>query len=497
VNELVLRVSSSICRSFAWSLAPARAVAIVATMSTVLALGYTAFLARDRRLFLPGATTSGHYQIEIACAECHTPFGGVDQKACERCHAAQLDESRDTHPASKFLDPRNAERLTAIDALHCVTCHREHAPEITVDVGVTQPIDYCSHCHRDIAAERPSHAGFSFASCSATGCHNFHDNRALWPDFIAEHLDDPVHLELAVVPLRSTGAPVRPAILETLPRREDSREHDAPRRKNASLPEAAAIALAPTGWIESAHALSGLACADCHGAPSPESGAPWEPAPDHERCRSCHESEVRGYLSGRHGMRLAVGLSALVPGMARLPVRAESLAREHGCATCHRAHRFDTRAAAVEACLECHDDEHSRAYIGSPHHELWLAESRGTALPGSGVSCATCHLPRVESRVDGNPATRVIHDQNDNLRPPEKMVRNVCLYCHGLGFSLDAIADPELARRGHRGIPARRIESIDMVRQHAEKSRETRSRNVSGEGSDGADAPLVGKESDS
>ena len=45
-------------------------------------LGIAGFLAfrltgEDRSLFLPAELTDGHYQIELACDACPTPFGGV------------------------------------------------------------------------------------------------------------------------------------------------------------------------------------------------------------------------------------------------------------------------------------------------------------------------------------------------------------------------------------------------------------------------------------
>ena len=134
---------------------------------------------------------------------------------------------------------------------------------------------------------------------------------------------------------------------------------------------------------------------------------------------------------------------------------------ELSCSSCHTDHRFDTKAAAVDACIACHDDEHTLAYKRSKHYELWLAERSGTGPAGSGVSCATCHLPRGhddEGRVVAQ------HNQNDNLRPNEKMVRTVCNHCHGVAFSIDALADPELIMQCFEGRPARHIESLDMAK---------------------------------
>ena len=119
----------------------------------------------------------------------------------------------------------------------------------------------------------------------------------------------------------------------------------------------------------------------------------------------------------------------------------------------------DYARAAAEACATCHDDPHTRAYFASPHRALWQAERDGRAPPGSGVSCATCHMPKTGRR--GRIATN--HNQNDNLRPNEKMIRGVCLDCHGLGFALDALADAELVERNFRGRPQIHVESIEWA----------------------------------
>ena len=85
-----------------------------------------------RTMFLPGKTSHGHYQIELACESCHaSAFGGRDslQESCERCHGQELKDAVDKHPRSKFTDPRNADLLEKLDATQCVTCHVEHRPE--------------------------------------------------------------------------------------------------------------------------------------------------------------------------------------------------------------------------------------------------------------------------------------------------------------------------------------------------------------------------------
>jgi formate-dependent nitrite reductase cytochrome c552 subunit len=159
-------------------------------------------------------------------------------------------------------------------------------------------------------------------------------------------------------------------------------------------------------------------------------------------------------------MRVAAGMARMTPADARLSMRREAHARELSCVSCHLDHEFDTRRAAVDACLGCHDDRHSRAYIGSPHHRL---VTRAAVGDGTGVTCATCHLPRLTTRVDGSDIVTVQHNQNANLRPNEKMARTACMHCHGLGFSLDALADRALIAANFRGTPVRHVAGIEMA----------------------------------
>jgi hypothetical protein len=43
------------------------------------------------------------------------------------------------------------------------------------------------------------------------------------------------------------------------------------------------------------------------------------------------------------------------------------------------------------------------------------------------------------------------------------MIRPVCMNCHGLGFSIDALADPALINNNFSGQPSIHIESMDMA----------------------------------
>jgi hypothetical protein len=48
------------------------------------------------------------------------------------------------------------------------------------------------------------------------------------------------------------------------------------------------------------------------------------------------------------------------------------------------------------------------------------------------------------------------------------MLRSACMGCHGLQFSLDALADRALIERNFDGRPSARVKSIEMA-QDAER----------------------------
>lgn len=432
-----------------------------------------------RKLLLPGKTTHGHYQIELACESCHSSaFGGREalQQSCERCHGAELKHAGDKHPASKFTDPRNADRLEKLDALQCVTCHVEHRTEITSTMGVTMPRDFCFHCHQDIAKDRPSHEGMAFDTCNSAGCHKYHDNRALYEDFLAKHLDEPKLLSKRWLPARDFAS-----VAAEFPGYPADRFPLKPQTVPDAPPALMKSQNAVTDWLATAHARSGVNCNGCHQTEA-EGKKNWVERPDHTVCATCHEPETRGWLSGKHGMRLAEGLSPMTPGKARQPMHDKVRDQAMGCTSCHGAHRFDTKQAAVESCMSCHNDEHTAAYKRSPHYALWQKEAAGELPPGSGVSCASCHLPRDEYRPPDGGAKRVLvqHNQNDNLRPNEKMIRPVCMNCHGYGFSVDALADAALVRNNYSGNPGIHIKSVDMVARRVKELEEKRQKEAAG-----------------
>jgi formate-dependent nitrite reductase cytochrome c552 subunit len=451
--------------------------------------GYYAYalVGPDKSLYLPGATTAGHYQIEAACTACHKQsFEGINalQKSCMQCHGDELKAVDDSHPKSKFTDPRNADRVAILDARYCVTCHREHRPGITRPMGVTLPDDFCSYCHKDIAEDRPSHKGMAFNTCASAGCHNFHDNKALYEDFLVKHIGEPETFPEPYVAKRNLSEFVR-TISKTEIQSLRAAQADAP----ANVVVDSKIR---AQWASTGHARSGVNCTDCHNVPVKNSSVPtssgnpvteakkWLSKPGISACKSCHELEMKGFLQGKHGMRLEQNLDPMQPAMARQPMKRKNRDKSIDCNTCHAEHGYDTHYAAVQACLSCHEDKHSKQYKASPHFRLWESELSGKEHAGSGVSCATCHLPRRKQKDHGVERVVVQHNQNHNLRPNEKMIREVCMNCHGLAFAIDALADPVLVQNNFKGRPSRHIESIDMAAKRVKEKKKKKQRKAFG-----------------
>ncbi|MFK7978277.1 MAG: hypothetical protein AB8C02_19235 [Halioglobus sp.] len=426
----------------------------------------------DKTVFLPGATTSGHHQIEMVCTACHTgPYADRDalQEACEGCHLENLKAAKDDHPKSKFTDPRNADRIAVLDARYCVTCHVEHRPDITHAMGVTIPEDTCFLCHSDIAQERSSHDGMAFDTCTDSGCHNFHDNTALYEDFLIKHLDkEPILFGQSALPgnLREIAEQLPDYPLDAHPLQQANLEEQ---RMPADIDPSSAEVV---DWLASSHRHAGVGCVACHESIEETGGeAAWIEKPTHTVCASCHTGEVAGFLEGKHGMRLDVErlgreLDALRPAMAMRPMKSAAHEREVNCQSCHSAHQYDTRTAVVESCLGCHNDEHSLAYKDSSHYALWQRELSGELQPGEGVTCASCHMPRIEKDYYWGTFVhnQVQHNQSATLQPNEKMLRPVCMECHGLEFAMDALADTDLINRNFAGKPAVHVQSMDLVR---------------------------------
>lgn len=430
---------------------------LVVTLLIAASAAYNLELS-DKALFISGEPTHGHHQIEMACSSCHGDgFSGADgmQRACLSCHAEELEIADDSHPRTKFLDPRNAPLLTTLDARQCVTCHVEHKPEITRDMGVTLAGDFCFHCHSDIAEDRKSHKEFAFDSCASAGCHNFHDNRNLYEDFLIAHAGQPGLLPDTQLPARTAMQ----SWLRENPHKKPLNPEDADIATGDS--EAPSSADITASWATSVHARVDVNCSGCHS----DGRTQFSGAEIVAQCGNCHDEQREMFTRGKHGMRLSAKLpqgfveraGAMSPQQALLPMR-ESATGELSCTSCHGPHKTDLQFAAVEACLGCHSDEHSLAFKESAHFRNWSAGGPG------GASCASCHLPR-ETHPDPEGGERVVvnHNQNHNLRPNDKMLP-VCLSCHGAEFALAALADEALIADNFNRAPSGSHKTFDLIR---------------------------------
>ena len=433
--------------------------------------GYTLFLSDDKSEFIVGPASHGHYQIEMACETCHTDaFGGPEilQDACENCHADELTASRDDHPKKKFTNPRNAELLSLVDARQCIACHTEHQEEQTRAMGVTLAEDFCYHCHQEVGENRPSHKDLAYDSCQSAGCHNFHDNRALYENFLVENANKPWLNQISK--LKAANFSHYKAPKPEISSKSETIAREAEAIVSNKIANHSDI---HQQWTSSVHADIQLDCAGCHLIEAGKSESlSWVDKPGIESCESCHAQEVAGFTSGKHGMRLSKKLSKALtpmsPTLARLDFHEQAQHQQLSCNSCHNVHDLNVQVAAAESCLNCHADEHSRSYEASAHADLWQAEISGEVEAGTGVSCATCHMPRVESNRYVDKArtikeVKVQHNQNATLRPNEKMIRPVCMQCHSLEFSIDALADETLIKNNFSTQPAVHIESIDWA----------------------------------
>jgi len=454
---------------------------LVLTMIGATWLGYTMYSdSTDKSIFMPGALSPGHHQLEQSCDTCHADSfgdGEVLQETCIDCHGKDRVKPFDSHPSKKFKDPRNADLLEKIDALSCVTCHTEHRAEITAKDGVTQPVDFCFYCHQDIAKDRPSHESMGFETCKDSGCHNFHNNRALYTDYLIKHLNESPMLSKMILPekeLVSTLDEVVDYPRETFPVKQLVEVDIDAKEQSASHEEI------KSDWLETSHARSGVNCTACHVAQQTETSDEtlngWDDKPDHSACASCHAVEVERFTDGKHGMRLKQGLSPMTPAQSLLPMNSDASHEQLNCNSCHDAHRFDVNEAAVESCLGCHEDEHSLAYKKSSHYDLWQKELSGESEEGTGVSCASCHMPRIDHDVsEWMSRTIVDHNQSANLSPNTKMVRTSCQHCHGLEFTLDALVDGKLIKNNFSTAPEKYIRTMDLANQENERRKKSAS----------------------
>ena len=216
-------------------------------------------------------------------------------------------------------------------------------------------------------------------------------------------------------------------------------------------------------WQGSAHALAGVNCTSCH---QEKEAKAFVAQPTHESCQSCHQVAVETFLFGKHGVRTGEGLSPLAPAMAHLPMKETAMTQSMSCNTCHDVHSVNTVQAAVESCLSCHNDTHSLNYAQSKHGMLFAEVAAALPRPNAeSVTCATCHLPRQEM----NGTVFVNHNNTFTLLPRDRMVKEVCMRCHGMEYAYNSIFDDGLVESDFDRPPTQQLKTLDMVRTQKDK----------------------------
>lgn len=214
-------------------------------------------------------------------------------------------------------------------------------------------------------------------------------------------------------------------------------------------------------WQSSVHALNDINCSSCHQDRQTKAVVS---QPNHESCRSCHEQAVETFLLGKHGIRLQEEQTPLNPAMAHLPMKPEAANKVMNCNTCHDVHSVNTVQASVDSCLSCHNDDHSLNYQKSKHGQLFASKAKTLPRPDAeSVTCATCHLPRQPS--DGESATVLVnHNNTFTLLPRDRMVKEVCMNCHGMEYSFNNIFDDEVVEADFKHPTTQDLQTLKMMR---------------------------------
>ena len=370
-----------------------------------------------------------------ACGACHTPFRGVSNEACLRCHEAALAAAEDSHPAEQV--PRPAQRrprrrprrarLRHLPPRARARSHprgRRHAPRRLLR-GLPPG-------HRPRAAEPR-------APSPSTGAPR------------------------GVPPL-----PRQPRALRGLPRPAP------PRARGAPAPRVAAARCRPQGPARAHRRRVGRAAA--RRAPTAASSARGTGSAHARSRRRLRGLPRRARRRDRDDGMERPARPRRLRALPRRTRSAASSAASTGCArppASRRSRRAMARAADAARGARRAASAASPATPRTPTtpaRPRWTpasaATTTGTAAPtrldaplrsGSASSRArprpapasparpaTC--PAASTAPRGADVVRVDHDQNDNLRPRDKMLRSACLACHGLGFAIDALADEELSR---------------------------------------------------
>lgn len=326
-------------------------VGCLTALAVMVGLGIAAWFSRGV-VFSPGRLTAlaqkgtplggfaSHAEFENDCAQCHTPFRGVEAVRCERCHTTIATERATSHGLHGSLKQA--------DVAQCGKCHTDHTgrdfnPSVVAVTDLTQAgfdhaaIGFALTTHTKNYDGSPfacqaCHTGdnYSVANQTCADCH-----RNAYPTFMDEHV-------------QAFGSNCLSC-------------HDG----TGSLANFDHSRFFP---LEGAHAT--IACTACH-ANRQFKGTPTE-------CAACHaEPEVH---AGLFGADCAACHSTTAWTPAALANHVFPL--NHGgqgqlaCSTCHPA------TFREYTCFVCH--EHDPTEIASNHAEKGITGLRLN-------ECAACH----------------------------------------------------------------------------------------------------------
>ena len=344
---------------------------------------------------------------------------GAEQGLPHLPRPEELRAADDSHSTKRFRSPRMAAFREKLDARLCTSCHVEHRPEITRASAVSVAMDFCVACHsegeQDVRKNRPSHAGLGFDTCASSGCHNYHDNRALYEDFLVKH----AHADMAcAVPAHALAARQR----SRAPAPEAALGRDDAAAPAAALGSAATV----DDWAGSGHAAAGVNCAACPCAgsapgtprfpgsspigrttPAPAGLRRLSPAAGEDlRARPARYApaspDQQSPVTRRKNSRRSASATGCRRGLLAAledPSPPATDGRPRGAASHAGRSRAPTsrlRKLSPAPCGRHPPSPRSRrarpatmtaipgAYVEALTHQLWLAEIAGEAKPGTG-----------------------------------------------------------------------------------------------------------------
>lgn len=398
------------------------AIVITVTALAFTAALFAAFAGADRSFFVPGPLGSAHSRFTEGCLACHVPWSGPSQRLCMDCHSRAM--AADTHSAPRLTNPVKAKVPPELSRMTCVDCHRDHRSSSAK--GYTGPANLCLTCHPSQTLTA-SHKDFAAGSCRTVACHSYHSN--IKPASYSAAFRQRLKPASQTIPKPNPTGKWR-ITPEDIEKMKSSRFY-----KNNPVVSAR--------YEIGAHFGTEATCGRCHD--NEISGPRLKPGV--KVCADCHETQVRTFVTGRHGAPDGVEGGFLAAGQAE----------KMGCGACHDSHSLRLENAGKAACLKCHTDTHAQNYEKSGHNR-YLTDPVFENKPMTGVECADCHMPRL-AELGGH----TDHNETVSAASKERMALTVCSNCHGLKFALMALYDGEIVRSNFTTAPFKIPHGIEYL----------------------------------